>query len=94
MAKISFHLGFAPASAHKIAHLDGEVATSRAAAKNLIPMCLSTWPTSTLEDVVGQSTGNHYAMQVSFFRDNEITLRIIKRAESKSLIHVNNGSQI
>jgi (S)-2-hydroxy-acid oxidase len=81
--KVSFPLGFAPAAAHKLAHQDGEIATSRAASKNNIPMCLSSWSTSSVEDVVAQGAGNPYAMQITFFKDTEITKRTIHQAESK-----------
>lgn len=80
--KVKFPLGFAPAAAHKLAHADGEVGTSRAAAAHDIPMCLSSWATTGIDDVIAQGTGNPYAMQVSFFKDVEITRRIIQKAES------------
>ncbi|KAL7655631.1 hypothetical protein ACMYSQ_007575 [Aspergillus niger] len=79
--KVKFPLGFAPAAAHKLAHADGEVGTSRAAAAHDIPMCLSSWATTGIDDVIAQGTGNPYAMQVSFFKDVEITRRIIQKAE-------------
>lgn len=46
-------------------------------------MCLSTYSTTSLEDVIAQGTGNPYAMQVSFFSDAAVTHQLIKRAESK-----------
>lgn len=79
--KVPSPLGFAPAAAHKLAHPEGEIATSRAAAKNKLPMCLSAWSTVALEDVVAQGSRNPYAMQMSFFKDHSIAERIIKRAE-------------
>ncbi|KAI8685232.1 (S)-2-hydroxy-acid oxidase [Fusarium keratoplasticum] len=75
-------LGFSPAAAHKLAHPDGEIGTSRAAAANNIPMCLSSWSTCSLEDVIAESSGNPYAMQVTFVKDYSITEMIIKRAEA------------
>ncbi|KAE8148605.1 FMN-dependent dehydrogenase family protein [Aspergillus avenaceus] len=80
--KVSFPFGFAPAAAHRLAHPDGELATSRAAAKNNIPMCLSSWSSSSIEEVIAQGGQNPYAMQISFFRDVSITKRIIERAEA------------
>jgi (S)-2-hydroxy-acid oxidase len=87
-AKVAFPLGFAPVAAHKLAHQDGELGTSRAAAKNSIPMCLSTWSTSSLEEVIAQGQGNPYVMQISFFRDRKITERIIRQAESMEINHI------
>lgn len=81
ITQVDAPLGFSPAAAHKLAHPDGEVGTSRAAATNNIPMCLSSWSTCSLEDVVAQSSGNPYAMQVTFVKDYSITQMIIKRAE-------------
>ena len=80
-SQISAPLGFSPTAAHKLAHSDGELATSRAAAKKGIPMCLSTYATTRMEDVIAQGAGNPYAKQVSFLKDRRVTERIIKRAE-------------
>lgn len=81
--KVSMPLGFAPAAAHRLAHEDGETGTSRAAASNGIPMCLSTWATTSPEEVIAQRSANPYAMQVSFFKDIEVTRHIIQRAEGR-----------
>ncbi|KAE9377842.1 FMN-dependent dehydrogenase family protein [Stipitochalara longipes BDJ] len=78
---VSFPLGFAPAAMHKLAHPDGEVATSRAAAKNGIAMGLSAWSTSTMEDVIAEGKGNPYAFQVTLLKDRIIALKMLKRAE-------------
>lgn len=84
--KVSFPLGFAPAAMHRLAHPDGEVATSRAAAKNGIAMGLSSWSTSTMEDVIAEGLGNPYAFQVTLLKDRGIAVRMLKRAESMSLL--------
>jgi len=72
---------------HKLAHPDGEVATSRAAAKNGIAMGLSAWSTSTMEDVITEGKGNPYAFQVTLLKDRSIALKMLKRAESIHLFH-------
>ncbi|CZR59698.1 related to glycolate oxidase [Phialocephala subalpina] len=79
--EVSFPLGFAPAAMHRLAHADGEVATSRAAAKNGIAMGLSAWSTSTMEDVVKEGLGNPYAFQVTLLKDRGIAIKMLKRAE-------------
>ena len=79
--EVAFPLGFSPAAAHRIAHPDGELATSRAAAKNKIPMCLSSWSTESLEAVREAGGENPYAMQINFMRNPEFTKSIIKKAE-------------
>ncbi|KAF2660230.1 FMN-dependent dehydrogenase family protein [Lophiostoma macrostomum CBS 122681] len=80
--EVAFPLGFSPAATHRIAHPDGELATSRAAAANNIPMCLSSWSTESLEAVHEAGRLNPYAMQISFLRNPEFTKSIIKRAEA------------
>ncbi|KAF9893682.1 Hydroxyacid oxidase 1 [Aspergillus nanangensis] len=79
--KVSAPLGFAPAAAHKVAHPIGEIGTSRVASRRNIPMCLSTYSTTSLEDVITQGTENPYAMQVSFFNEAGVTESLIRRAE-------------
>ncbi|KAF4810668.1 Oxidase FUB9 [Colletotrichum siamense] len=80
--KVSFPLGFSPAAMHKLAHPDGEVATSRAAAKMNICMALSSYATESMENVAAQGLGNPYVMQLCVLRDRETTIQILKRAEA------------
>lgn len=70
---------------HKLAHEDGEVATSRAAAKNGIAMGLSSWSTSSMEDVISQGKGNPYAFQVTLVKNRGVASRMLKRAESTTI---------
>ncbi|GKT67932.1 FMN-dependent dehydrogenase family protein [Colletotrichum tofieldiae] len=79
--KVSFPLGFSPAAMHKLAHSDGELGTSRAAAKMNICMALSSYATESMENVAAQGTGNPYVMQLCVLRDREATLQILRRAE-------------
>lgn len=69
---------------HGLAHPDGEIATSKAAASAGIPMALSTYSTASLEDVQKVGTGNPYALQLSITAGREHCLRLIKKAEGKS----------
>ncbi|KAI4861143.1 FMN-dependent dehydrogenase [Hypoxylon rubiginosum] len=80
--KVSFPLGFAPAAMHKAAHPEGELATSRAAAKAGICMGLSTYSTFSLEDVIAQGKGNPYMFQITLFRNREAVLQILERVEA------------
>ncbi|XXH01233.1 hypothetical protein Hte_007587 [Hypoxylon texense] len=80
--KVSFPLGFAPAAMHKAAHPDGELATSRAAAKAGICMGLSTYSTYSLEDVIAQGKGNPYMFQFTLFQNREVALKILERVEA------------
>ncbi|CAI0646455.1 unnamed protein product [Colletotrichum noveboracense] len=80
--KTALPLGFSPAAMHGLAHPDGEIATSRAAAKMGICMGLSSYATASLEDVISQGAGNPYVMQLCILKDRSITLQILQRAEA------------
>lgn len=69
----------------KLAHPDGELATSRAAAKYGLCMGLSSYSNYPLEDVAAQGTGNPYVMQMCVLRDRAITVQLLERAESMYL---------
>ncbi|KAJ5673783.1 hypothetical protein N7462_009222 [Penicillium macrosclerotiorum] len=79
--KVSLPFGFSPAASHKLAHPDGELATSRAAAKHGICMGLSSYSTYPLEDVAAQGLGNPYVMQMCVLKDRSITVQLLERAE-------------
>ena len=79
---MSLPFGFSPAASQKLAHPDGELATSRAAAKFGICMGLSSYSNYSLEDVAAQGMGNPYVMQMCVLRDRSITLQLLQRAES------------
>ncbi|KAL2880731.1 hypothetical protein SGCOL_003758 [Colletotrichum sp. CLE4] len=81
-ARVSFPLGFSPAAMHKMAHPEGELGTSRAAAKMNVCMALSSYATESMENVAAEGTGNPYVMQLCVLRDRETTLQILKRAEA------------
>ncbi|KAF5005319.1 hypothetical protein FDECE_8215 [Fusarium decemcellulare] len=79
--KVALPFGFSPAAAHKLAHPEGEVATSRAAAETGIPMALSAYATCSLEDVIAEGKGNPYIMQFSILKNRAISKQILERAE-------------
>ena len=70
---------------HRLAHPDGEIATSRAAAKYGLCMGLSSYATESMENVAAEGTGNPYVMQLCVLRDRETTLQILRRAEGTSV---------
>lgn len=80
--QVPFPLGFSPSAMHKLAHPEGEVATSRAAASQGICMGLSSYSTTSLEDVAAQGEGNPYFVQICVLKDRRTTLQLLKRAES------------
>ncbi|PSK54332.1 Cytochrome b2, mitochondrial [Elsinoe australis] len=79
--KCTFPVGFSPSAMQCLAHPDGELATSRAAASIGVPMCLSSYSTTSLEDVKAQSNGNPYMIQMCVVKDRNITLQLLQRAE-------------
>lgn len=64
-----------------MAHPDGEIGTSRAAANAGISMALSTYATASMEDVIAQGQSNPYAFQMSLYKNREATERLVRRAE-------------
>ena len=66
---------------HRLAHPEGELATSRAAARYGLAMGLSSYSTESLEDVIAQGRDNPYAMQLCILRDRDVIERLIHRAE-------------
>jgi (S)-2-hydroxy-acid oxidase len=85
--KVAFPCGLSPTAMHRLAHPEGEIATSRAAARLGIPMALFSYATTSLEDVKAQGNGNPYVMQMCIVKDRNITLQLLKRAESKHYCH-------
>lgn len=85
--KVLFPLGFSPAASQKLAHPDGELATSRAASKFGLCMGLSSYSNYSLEDVAEQGCGNPYVMQMCVLRDRSITIQLLQRAESTYIPH-------
>lgn len=81
----SLPLGFSPAAMHRLAHPEGELAVSRAAAAHGVCMALSSYATEPLEDVGAQGRGNPYAMQLCVLRDRPTTVQILERAEGEKL---------
>ncbi|KAJ5931051.1 hypothetical protein N7466_006544 [Penicillium verhagenii] len=80
--KTAFPLGLSPTAMHKLAHPEGEVATSRAAAEKGIGMILSSYSTCSMEDVAAQARDNPYAVQMCILQDRSITIQLLRRAEA------------
>ncbi|KAM4634692.1 2-Hydroxyacid oxidase 1 [Polymixia lowei] len=69
----------------RMAHPDGETATARACQKAGTGMMLSSWATSTIEEVMSAMTSSHgngiLWMQLYIYKDRELTLSLVRRAE-------------
>lgn len=82
-SRVSMPVGFSPAAFHALAHPEGELATSRAAAKAGCNMVLSTYATYPVAEVTkqGEGYGNAYGMQLSMVQDWEANMHIVRNAE-------------
>lgn len=73
--------GIAPTAMQRLAHDDGELATARACRKAGIVMGLSSFATSTLEDVKEESGENANVLQLYLFEDKDHSIKLIERAK-------------
>ncbi len=78
--RISLPVMLDPAGNHGAAHAEGELATAKAAGAMGTVMVLSSHASRTLEDVAQVATGNIWFQQY-FFKDRELTLEMVNRAE-------------
>ena len=76
-------MGVAPTAMQRLAHTDGELATSRACAAFNIPMGLSSFATTTLEDVAEAAgdASNPHVLQLYLFEEREHSRKLIARAK-------------
>ncbi|KAI9916663.1 hypothetical protein PsorP6_017903 [Peronosclerospora sorghi] len=83
--RISSPICVAPSAMHRMAHPDGEIASTSAAAKADTCYILSTMSTTSLEDVATANTkANPHALrwyQLYIFKDRELTRGLVVRAE-------------
>lgn len=84
--KVTFPLGLAPAGIQAMAHSGGELASSRAAARNGINMGISSFANYTIADIV--SAGHRigpidHCMQLYTMKDRGLQERIIREAETQ-----------
>ena len=77
---ISMPIMIAPTAFHRLAHVDGEVATVRAAGSAGTIMTLSTLATCSIEEVVAASSGPVW-FQLYVYKDKGVTESLVKRAE-------------
>lgn len=85
--QIDFPLAISPAGIQAMAHPDGELATSRAAAKRRVHMGVSSFSNYSVEDVraAALSTGPgpiEHAIQLYTMKDRAMQEQIVKRAEA------------
>lgn len=77
-------IGVSPCAMHKLAHPDGESATSRAVASmDGSIMILSTYSSTSLEKVIaeGTETNTQYWLQLYVYQGREVSEMLVRRAE-------------
>ena len=78
--KNAIPLGVAPTAMQGLAHPDGEAATARACRKAGVVMGLSSFSTTSLEDVARESGDNPRVLQLYLFEEREHSRKLIRRA--------------
>lgn len=84
--KLSMPVCVAATAMQRMAHPDGETATARACRAVGTGMMLSSWATSTIEEVKSAMTssagpGGVLWMQLYIYKDRDLTLSLVRRAE-------------
>jgi len=78
--KLSFPVMVAPMGVHKMAHLDGELASAKAAGAAGTLMALATGSTYSIEDVAKVATGPLWFQL--YYNGRQISEYLVKRAEA------------
>lgn len=78
--KISMPIMIAPTAMQKMAHPHGECATARAASAAGTIMILSSWSTSSVEEVASTGPGIRF-FQLSVYKDRHVVERLVRRVE-------------
>ncbi|KAJ8556098.1 hypothetical protein K7X08_022856 [Anisodus acutangulus] len=78
--KISMPIMVAPTAMQKMAHPEGEYATARAASAAGTIMTLSSWATSSVEEVASTGPGVRF-FQLYVYKDRKIVEQLVRRAE-------------
>uniref|UniRef100_A0A7C9DQ03 (S)-2-hydroxy-acid oxidase n=1 Tax=Opuntia streptacantha TaxID=393608 RepID=A0A7C9DQ03_OPUST len=78
--KISMPIMIAPSAMQKMAHPHGELATARAASATGTIMTLSSWSTSSVEEVASTGDGIRF-QQLYVMKDRNVVEQLVKRAE-------------
>ncbi|XP_073119952.1 glycolate oxidase 1-like [Henckelia pumila] len=79
--KISSPIMIAPTAMQKMAHPQGELATARAATSAGTIMTLSSWATSSIEEVASTAPTGIRFFQLFVSKDRSIVTQLVKRAE-------------
>lgn len=78
--KISMPIMIAPTAMQRMAHPEGELATARAASAAGTIMTLSSWATSSVEEVASTGPGVRF-FQLYVYKDRNVVAQLVRRAE-------------
>eukprot|EP00250_Pteridium_aquilinum_P024384 c29002_g1_i1 orf=3-539(-) len=78
--KISMPIMVAPTAMQKMAHPEGELATARAVSSAGTIMTLSSWATSSVEEVASTGPGIRF-LQLYVYKDRNVVAQLVRRAE-------------
>uniref|UniRef100_A0A8I7B5W6 (S)-2-hydroxy-acid oxidase n=1 Tax=Hordeum vulgare subsp. vulgare TaxID=112509 RepID=A0A8I7B5W6_HORVV len=78
--KLSMPIMISPTAMQKMAHPDGEYATARAASAAGTIMTLSSWATSSVEEVASTGPGIRF-FQLYVYKDRRVVEQLVRRAE-------------
>ncbi|NXK46343.1 HAOX1 oxidase, partial [Chauna torquata] len=79
--KISMPVCVGATAMQRMAHADGEMATAKACQAMGTGMMLSSWATSSIEEVAEAAPGSLRWLQLYVYKDREVTKSLVKRAE-------------
>ncbi|XP_065907621.1 2-Hydroxyacid oxidase 1-like [Dysidea avara] len=79
--EIDFPIGIAPTAVQKMAHPEGEVATARASSSMNTCMILSTWTSTSIEEVAQANGSGLRWFQLYIFKDKQFNMDLIRRVE-------------
>jgi (S)-2-hydroxy-acid oxidase len=77
---ISMPIMVAPTAMQRMAHPDGELATARAVSAAGTIMTLSSWATSSVEEVASVGPGIRF-FQLYVYKDRNVVAQLVRRAE-------------
>ncbi|XP_007422829.1 hydroxyacid oxidase 1 isoform X1 [Python bivittatus] len=79
--RISMPICVAATAMQCMAHTDGEIATARACRSVGTGMMLSSWSTTSIEDVAQAAPQTILWLQLYIYKDREVTKSLVRRAE-------------
>ncbi|XP_056623762.1 hydroxyacid oxidase 1 [Triplophysa dalaica] len=79
--RVSMPICVAATAMQKMSHPDGETATARGCVSCDTGMMLSSWSTSTIEEVAEAAPGGVRWMQLYIYKDRTLTQSLVRRAE-------------